>query len=498
MVKLNLISNIFAGAWTSIISIIFIPFYIRLLGIESYGLIGVYASLVGMIGILDMGLSSTVNKKIASLISFPEKIDEIRVFFKTVEIIFWIIGASLAIIIFILSGSIAENWLSFEKLDSSTVKKSIILIGFIIASEWPLRCYYGGLRGLQKQVRLNFIKIFFVFVQNFGALILLKFYSSSIIIFFSWQVIVSLLHTITSCTVFRMSLPGSHRVAKFNIKVLRKDLSFTKGLFGISLVSLFLSQADKVILSKMLSLEVFAYYMFSVNLAQMIYVIAGPFYTTLFPRFTELVSLGRDDELSSLYHKSTQFLSVLIFPVAIILVFFSQEIVSIWSGDLNLATNTSNLIKLACVGFTFNALMQIPYALQLSYAWTKLTLTVESIALIIFVPLVVLFIASFNAFGALIAKIIIFFLNFILIINFMHKKILVREKNKWLLYGIAVPLIPALLIAIIMKSFQPVIQNSLIDLGYIFFVYFFTITISVLATQYPREYLLSFIKSKKA
>ena len=494
MIKTNLIANFSGGVWTSILSILFIPFYIKLLGMESYGLIGIYGSFIGIFGILDMGLSSTLNRKIASTISFKEKNHELRDFVRTVEIIFWSIGILLALIIFVLSTPITNNWLNFNQLDSLTVKRSIFLMGFIIAAEWPMRCYYGGLRGLQKQLPLNIIKIFIVTIQNVGALLLLIFYSSTIETFFIWQASISLLHTIIVGKFLWINIPKDINPPKFNLNVLKSEIQFTKGLFGISLISLLMSQSDKIILSKMLDLKVFAYYIFALNITQLIFVIAGPFYTTLFPKFCELVSLKKEHLLSDLYHKGSQFLSVLIFPIAMILIFYSREIIIIWSGDYELANNTMTLISIACIGFTINGLMQIPYALQLSNGWTKLSLLADSIGLVIFIPLMITLIYNYNAIGAIMAKAIIFLLNSVFVIHFMHKKLLINEKYQWVLYDIIFPLLISFLIVLIAKVFQPNITSNITMLLFLISVYIFTMTVAVLMTRHPKNYFISSLK----
>ena len=40
----NLIANTFAQIWNALLGIVFVPYYVKLLGTESYGLIGFFAS----------------------------------------------------------------------------------------------------------------------------------------------------------------------------------------------------------------------------------------------------------------------------------------------------------------------------------------------------------------------------------------------------------------------------------------------------------------------
>ena len=45
--KANIIANFVGNGWSALISIIFIPQYLKYIGAEGYGLIGIFASLHG-------------------------------------------------------------------------------------------------------------------------------------------------------------------------------------------------------------------------------------------------------------------------------------------------------------------------------------------------------------------------------------------------------------------------------------------------------------------
>ncbi len=48
-------------------SLAFVPVYIKLLGIEAYGLIGFFLTLVAILSLLDLGLGTTLNRRLAQL-----------------------------------------------------------------------------------------------------------------------------------------------------------------------------------------------------------------------------------------------------------------------------------------------------------------------------------------------------------------------------------------------------------------------------------------------
>ena len=68
MLKKNILANLIGNFLTAIVFVIVIPVYVKYLGVESYGLIGFFASLQIIFSVLDMGLSATLNREFARLI----------------------------------------------------------------------------------------------------------------------------------------------------------------------------------------------------------------------------------------------------------------------------------------------------------------------------------------------------------------------------------------------------------------------------------------------
>ena len=83
--KVNIISN-FAGKFvTAVLSIVFVPIYLRYLSVELYGIIGFFTSIQAFLLLLDGGISPTLNREAARLSAFPEKALELRDLSRTLE-----------------------------------------------------------------------------------------------------------------------------------------------------------------------------------------------------------------------------------------------------------------------------------------------------------------------------------------------------------------------------------------------------------------------------
>ena len=132
-----------------------------------------------------------------------------------------------------------------------------------------------------------------------------------------------------------------------------------------------LTQMDKVVLSKLLTLEEFGGYTLAGLLASGLLVLLTPTFNTIYPRLSALVANGNNGELIDLYRTGTQLLSGIIFPVAIVVAFFSQDLIYVWTGDLDLALSVAPIVSLLIIGTSINGVMIFPYALQLAYGLTR-------------------------------------------------------------------------------------------------------------------------------
>ncbi len=444
LVKRNIVANYIGSVWTTLMSLIFIPLYIHFMGIEAFGLIGIFIALQAIFSLLDLGLSTTLNREMARLSVQSGKGHSMRDFVRTFELGYWAIALALGLIFVTFSRFIAYHWVNAEALKPETVQKAIMLMGAIIAFRWPLNIYYGGLKGLQRQVTQNIIKAGTATLSGIGAILVLWLISPTIEAFFIWQVFISALRTFLAKGFLWASLPKQHGRARFRLECFKGCWQFAAGITGITIIDVILSQLDKIILSKMLTLEIFGYYTLASVVAMSLFRLSGPIFEALYPRLTNLATLGDQEALVKLYHKSCQLMSVVILPSAIVVAFFSHEILLIWTQNATTADQAYLLVSILIIGSAINGLMNIPYALQLAYAWTKLTLSINIVSLVIFVPYIILMTKYFGIVGAATTWPLLHIFQILWSINLMHRRLIPEEKDKWILKDVGLPFLASL------------------------------------------------------
>lgn len=451
-VKKNVVANFAGSAWSALIGLAFVPVYIHYLGVEAYGVIGVFVSLQAVLGILDMGLATTLNREMARLSATEGTSEQIHDTLRTLEWFYWGAAVAVGLLLLAISPSIANHWVRPDKLSKEDVQHAFLFLSAATALRWPCGLYAGGLNGLQRQISLNFLTAIAMTIQGVGSVLTLWLISPTLDAYLTWQVISALLHVAMLLMFTRRVLPRIDRTARFDRQILTKIWRFAAGMSSLSILVLILTQLDKIVLSKLLDLTMFGYYMFAVAVASSLNRLITPLFSAVFPRFTQLVVENKADDLARFYHQAAQLSSALIIPASLMLIFFSKEIVFAWTGNHNLVNETYLVISLLSVGTLLNAFLSVPYSLQLAYGWTGLAFRMNMLSVVVIMPLLVFLTNRYGIVGPPIAWILLNSGYLYLDIKIMHQRLISSEKWEWYLKDVGAPLIIGLLIAGVSKS----------------------------------------------
>jgi O-antigen/teichoic acid export membrane protein len=286
----------------------------------------------------------------------------------------------------------------------------------------------------------------------------------------------ALVQVIALRAVFWQSFPNN-RVGTFNKKVLSEIWRFAAGMTGISLLATILTQLDKVLLSKLLTLSEFGYYTFAATVAAVLFRLIGPVFTAYYPRLTELVS--KNDKLGEAYayHQGSQLMAVVILPVAVVLAFFSKEILELWTNNPNMALHASLLVSLLTIGNALNGLMHIPYALQLAHGWTKLAFFQNIVAVVVLAPAIYFATLRWGTIGAASVWIAINSGYILITIHIMHRRLLRNEKWSWYFSDVIKPL----MVVLILSTFARLLLSESTEKWITAVVLFFMLLITTIA-----------------
>ncbi len=446
--KKNIVANFGGSLWTGLMSLVFVPLYIHFMGIEAYGLVGFFTTLLALFSLLDMGLSNTLNREMARLAVAENKSQEMRDLVRTLEIPYWAVGLLISLLVILFAPFIAYHWVNAENLSPKSVQTAIRLMGLAVAFQWPMSFYSGGLMGLQRQVLLNGINAAMATFRGLGAVFILWLVSPTVEAFFIWQFVVSVANISLIVFFLWRRLPVAPEKPRFRRELFMNIWRFAAGVTGITVLVTILTQLDKIILSRMLSLKMFGYYSLAYVVAMTLYRFIAPVFSAAYPQFTNLVALGATEEITRLYHKSAQLVSVLVLPATLVASLFSKEILLLWTRSPETTQNTHLLVSILVIGTALNGLMNIPYALQLASGWTKLTFYFNLVCVLLLAPLIILLTKLYGAVGAASVWVILNTGYVMLYIPIMHRRLLRMEKWRWYFEDVGLPLFAAAAVSV--------------------------------------------------
>jgi len=239
--------------------------------------------------------------------------------------------------------------------------------------------------------------------------------------------------------VFYRSI-GSAASGRFSVVALVGIWRFAFGMLGISALSLVLTQLDKILLPKFLSLQQYGRYMLASTVAGVLYAIVAPISQAFYPRFSQLFALGDHDDLVQNYHKAAQLVTILVGAAAFMLIAFGDKALYVWTHNPELAATTAPLLSVLALGTLINCLLWIPYQMQLAHGIVGLAIKSNIIAILIVVPSLLWAIPRYGAIGAAWVW-AAFNLGYIVVnVTFMYRRILTGEQSRWYIQDIALPM----------------------------------------------------------
>ncbi len=434
-----------------------------MLGVEALGLIGFNALLNQTFNLLDMGFSPTISRETARLTS-PSgassreedlvRATNLRSLVRTLEIVYWPIALVIAGSIALFARPIAHHWLrAVEGMPVNSIWHSVLLMGISIAVQWPYTLYEGGLTGLQKQVLLNGLLAFFATLRGFGAVVvILRFHT--IEAFFVWQIATFLLQTLSVTVALWSCLPPSNSKPSFDHAELRSILNFASGMTGIVALGFVLTQMDKVMLSRLLTLREYAYYTLAWGGAGGVYFVIAPIYSAYFPRFVhavphEDVNGGKFDRdaLSCLFHQACQMLAVLSLPVAAVFAIDSKNLLYAWTASATMTSHSSRYLTLMAIGFGLFGLMHIPLATLLAAGKTKIVLRHNLVSVVCALPIMIVAVSRAGAAAAVLVWIGVNVAYLLWLSPWVFREFLPKERSRWSVDDVAIPLAISVLVA---------------------------------------------------
>lgn len=405
--KRNTVANFAGQFYRAGIGIVMLPVYLQFLGEESYGLVSFFSLLSSWLVLFTASIAPTLARQVAYARGQDKLAGrQFREMLRSLELIVFGLAVFLIFLGILCSGWVASHWLTFHTLTVSSVSYCIALMGIIVSLAPAVAMYSSGISGLERQVWLNGFSIALATLRFVGAYVLLRWVTRDAVHYFEFMLATSLLELIVVTRKFYMCQPEGSRIndpgIAFSWPAIRSVLPFTLGIAYTSMLWVFMTQSDKLVLSNVLSLSEFGYFGIVVILANGVLLLSGPINRAVLPRLTIHHSSGNGTALLQLYRTSTQFLAVIVFSVGGVLAIYPQAVIFAVTGSLPASEWGAPVLTWFALGNALLVIVGMQYNLQFAHGDVRMHVINTTINAIIQVPILVF--VAFNYGAEAVAK----------------------------------------------------------------------------------------------
>jgi O-antigen/teichoic acid export membrane protein len=322
--------------------------------------------------------------------------------------------------------------------------------------------YRASLIGLGHQIQVNGIAVLFASLKFIGVLPLLIYWSSAPSTFFIYQAIVGALELLVFAWMLYRVMPANPTGPVPSLRSLRTMLPMAGAMAFSALMWSFITQADKLILSKLLSLQAYGYFTLATLVAGGVLMLVPPLNQVLQPRMTMLLSESRDNELRDLYQQATQIVTAVFFSVGGVMALFAEPLLLAWTNDATAAHVAAPVLFWYGLANATIGLLLLPFLLQFAHGYLRLHVIGNTLMVVLLLPLIVIAASRFGGEGAGAALLIANLTYIVFWIPIVHKRLMPEMLWTWPLLDVARVAVPVFLFLVLVRQLMPDIESRLV------------------------------------
>ncbi|MEO8014353.1 MAG: flippase [Polaromonas sp.] len=377
-----------------------IPYLIRQVGLEAFGILTLVWALIGYFSLFDFGLGRALTQQVATArsagleASLPSLVKTGLWFNAGTGLVGGMVMAALAY-------PLAHQWLNV----SLPLQPDTLAALLVAAIGIPFTTATTGLRGILEAYEdfrtVNLLRMV-LGAANFGLPALTVMFLSTSLAWMvagliSARVVVFLLHA----RMAHCKLPPGWMTAGFSQDKMRGLLGFGAWMTVSNIIGPLMVTADRFVISGVLGAGVVAYYTVPFEALVRVLVIPGALTAALFPRLTIL--LANDAAAASrLYRKCLKIVTAALLPVCLVIGLGSRWGLSLWLGE-DFAAHSWAVVSVMAAGLLLNGIAHVPFAAIQAAGDARTTAFLHLVELALYIPLLLFCMQAFGILGAAMA-----------------------------------------------------------------------------------------------
>jgi len=374
-----------------------VPYLIRNIGLESFGILTLVWALIGYFSLFDFGLGRVLTQQIAAYRGANAH-DRLPSLIKTGLLLTLVTGLIGGVVLAALAGQLGHLWLHISPSMESVAVQSFLIAALGI----PCTTLSTGLRGvLEADERFGVINLLRLILglANFGLPAL------SVYLFGSRLDLIVLSLTVARLVVLVAHVFFVNRVHNTFIRarILTKAEAAKLVGFGTcmtvsNIVSPIMVVADRFIISNVLGAGAVAYYTVPFEVLFRMLMLPAAFTTALFPRLAAL-NAAKDSAYHRVYNKGLYLVGSTMLPICLVTACGSYWFLRIWI-DAGFAEKSWFVASLLSIGILFNSIAQVPFAALHAAGRVRATAILHVSELVVYIPMLFIALRLFGVPGA--------------------------------------------------------------------------------------------------
>jgi len=396
----NVFLNILGIGIPYLVGFVTIPFIIKGMGLERFGILSLIWVVIGYFGLMDLGLSRATTKYVAEALG-EGRLERIPEFVGTTITLQGGLGLLGTTVLIVFTPFVVEKLLNIPELLLGEVRTSFIILAFSIPIVLISSSLRGVLEAAQRFDLVNFVKI--PVSASFYVLPLV-----GLAIGFRLPGIIGLLilPRIVSMLVWGRNYTRlfSQCSAKwiFRRSLIKSLLSFGGWVSLSSIVYTIANSIDRFIIGSLRTVRELSYYTAPQEVVTKFGIIPGSLSLILFPAFSSLNGGGQEERSKVFYVRSLKYIFMCTGPIALFFVFYAKSFLHIWLGS-DFSINSSLILQMLSLVFLITSLSGVPFNYLQGIGKVAISTQLQIGELIFFLPLAILMIKHWGIRGAAIA-----------------------------------------------------------------------------------------------
>jgi O-antigen/teichoic acid export membrane protein len=353
----NTAFNFVGQALPVLAGVALIPYIVRGLGPDRFGMLGIIWVVFGYFSLVDLGLGRATTKFLAGWLAKGDDSRVCEMVWSSIslQILFGVVGGC---IIAALTPVLVERVLKTPAPLTGEGRTAFYILGAALPFVLATNGLRAVLEGCQRFDIVNLLRI-----------------PSSILAFIIPAVAIraglKLPGTVLWMAIFRMGftfvhghyclgvLPYLKVRPVFRSSVVFPLLSFGGWVTAANAINPILLSMDRFLIGSLLSVAMVGYYTAPMEAVTKLLMIPASLMTTVYPTCSAL-GLGRVRELQSIYSRSFRYIFCALAPTSLLIVVFARPIVGAWLGP-GFVDKSAMPLQLLAVGVFINCFAHIPY-----------------------------------------------------------------------------------------------------------------------------------------